>query len=79
MFHPDHAAAAGELARVCRPGGSVELCCWTPEGKVGQMFARLGNHMPPPPEGFQPPPLWGSEPHVCALLEPLGFTLKLRR
>lgn len=79
MFAPDHAAAARELARVCRPGGTIGLCCWTPEGKIGQMFARLGSHMPPPPEGFQPPPLWGSEPHVRALLEPLGFSLELRR
>jgi SAM-dependent methyltransferase len=79
MFAPDHAASAGELARVCRPGGTVGLCCWTPEGKFGQMFARLGRHMPPPPEGFQPPPLWGAEPHVRALLEPLGFILELHR
>ena len=79
MFAPDHAAAAGELARVCRPGGTVGLCCWTPGGKVGQMLARLGRHLPAPPEGFQPPPLWGSEPHVRALLEPLGFTLEIRR
>jgi SAM-dependent methyltransferase len=79
MFAPDHAAAAGELARVCRPGGTIGLCCWTPEGKVGQMFIRLAAHMPPPPEGFQPPPLWGVEAHVRGLLEPLGFTLELRR
>jgi len=79
MFAPDHAAAAAELARVCRPGGTVGLCCWTPEGKGGQMFARLGSHMPPPPEGSQPPPMWGAEPHVRALLEPLGMTLELRR
>jgi SAM-dependent methyltransferase len=79
MFAADHAAAAAELARVCRPGGTIGLCCWTPEGNVGQMFARLGRHMPPPPEGFQPPPLWGSEAHVRELLEPLGFVLELRR
>ncbi len=58
MFAPDHAAAAAELARVCRPGGTIGLCCWTPQGNVGQMFIRLAGFMPPPPEGFQPPPLW---------------------
>lgn len=78
MFAPDHGAAARELARVCRPGGKIGLACWTPQGKVGQLFARLGGHMPPPPEGFQPPPLWGAEDHVRALLEPLGFTLEPR-
>ena len=79
MFAPSHAAAASELARVCRPGGTIGLCCWTPQGKVGQMFIRLGGHMPPPPEGFQPPPLWGMEPHVSELLEPLGFSLQFSR
>ncbi|MDX6720342.1 MAG: hypothetical protein QOJ63_2596 [Solirubrobacteraceae bacterium] len=79
MFAPDHAASAGELARICRPGGTVGLCCWTPDGKFGQMFARLGSHMPPPPKGLQPPVLWGAEPHVRALLEPLGFALELHR
>lgn len=79
MFAPDHSAAAGELARVCRPGGAIGLACWTPEGKVGQMFIRLGGHMPSPPEGFKPPPLWGLDSHVRGLLEPLGFTLQLRR
>lgn len=79
MFAPDHGGAARELVRVCRPGGTIGLCCWTPEGTTGRMFARLGGHMPPPPEGFQPPPLWGSEDHVRGLLEPLGVALDLRR
>ncbi len=79
MFAPEQASAASELARVCRPGGTIGLCCWTPTGKVGQMFMRLGSHMPPPPAGFQPPILWGDEQHVRSLLEPLGFTLELRR
>lgn len=66
MFTPDHARAAGELLRVCRPGGRIGLANWTPEGFVGQVFKVLGRHMPPP-VGVQPPSLWGTEAHLQAL------------
>ncbi len=79
MFAPGHAAAARELVRVCRPGGTIGLCCWTPDGPTARFFASIAEHMPPPPADFQPPLLWGSEPHVKALLEPLGVSLQLRR
>ncbi len=79
MFAPDQAAAARELVRVCRPGGTIGLCCWTPEGHSAGLFESFAERMPPPPPGFQSPLLWGSEPHVRALLEPLGVTLELRR
>jgi ubiquinone/menaquinone biosynthesis C-methylase UbiE len=72
MFAPDHGRAAAELVRVCRPGGTVGFCAWTPQGMNGRMFATVGSHMPPPPEGFQPPILWGEENHVRDLLAPLG-------
>jgi CHAT domain-containing protein len=32
------------------------------------MFQRIGSISPPPPEGFQPPTLWGTEHHVRELL-----------
>jgi SAM-dependent methyltransferase len=67
MFAPDQARAAAELLRVCRPGGTVAVCAWTPEGLNGQMFGTLGQHMPPPPEGFEPPTRWGSEEVVREL------------
>jgi len=79
MFAPDHGAAAAELARVCRPGGVIGLCCWTPESIFSQQLRNMSAHLPPPPPGFQPPPLWGSEDHVSGLLEPLGVTLSMRR
>ncbi|MQA06135.1 MAG: methyltransferase domain-containing protein [Streptosporangiales bacterium] len=68
MFAPHHQAAADELIRVCRPGGTIGLLNWTPGGFIGQMFAAMKPYVAPPPPGAQPPPLWGSEDHVRALL-----------
>ena len=63
MFAPDHAASAGEMARVVRSGGRIALANWTPDGFIGQMFKVLGRHVPPP-AGVQPPALWGTEEHL---------------
>ena len=68
MFAPHHQASADELARVCRPGGTIGLLSWTPDGFIGRMFATLRPYAPPPPPGAQPPPLWGDEAHVRSLL-----------
>lgn len=67
MFAPDHARAASELARVCRPCGQIAVTAWTPEGLNGQMFMSVGRAMGPPPEGVQSPILWGTENHVREL------------
>jgi hypothetical protein len=53
---------------VARPGGTIALTAWTPEGVNGQLFAAMARHLPPPPDGFQPPVLWGAEDHVGSLL-----------
>jgi SAM-dependent methyltransferase len=68
MFAPHHEAVAAELLRVCRPGGTIGLLSWTPEGMIGGLFRMMGQYMPPPPPGAQPPPLWGSEAHLRELL-----------
>lgn len=67
MFAPHHQESADELARVCRPGGTIGVLNWTPAGFIGQMFATMKPYAPPPPEGAQPPPLWGDEAHVRGL------------
>lgn len=67
MFAPHHQAAADELLRVCKPGGTIGLLSWTPEGFTGRMFATLKPFAPPPPPGAQPAPLWGSEDHLREL------------
>lgn len=67
MFAPHHQASANELLRVCRPGGTIGLANWTPEGFVGQMFTVMKPYLPAPPPGTQPAPLWGSEKHLRSL------------
>lgn len=64
MFAPRHAVAAAELARVCRPGGAIGICCWTPDGFAGASLVAMAELMPPPPDFAQPSVLWGTEPHV---------------
>jgi SAM-dependent methyltransferase len=67
MFAPHHQAAADELVRVARPGGKIGLLSWTPEGMIGALFRTMGQFMPAPPPGAQPPPLWGGEDHLREL------------
>ena len=67
MFAPHHQDVADELVRVCRPGGTIGLLSWTPEGMIGALFRTMGPFAPPPPPGAQPPPLWGSEDHLREL------------
>jgi len=67
MFAPHHQTAADEMLRVCRPGGTLGVLSWTPEGFIGQLFVTMKPYAPPPPPGASPPPLWGSEDHVRTL------------
>lgn len=70
IFAPDHARAAAELTRVCRPGGTLGLINWTPEGSVGRFFELLHHFAPPPAAGEPAPPspiLWGTEGYVRKL------------
>ena len=67
MFAPHHQQAADELVRVCRPGGTIGVLSWTPDGFIGQMFATLKPYAPPPPPGASPAPLWGRADHVRTL------------
>lgn len=79
MFAPRHGAVAGELARVCRLGGTIGLLSWTPEGMLGALFRTMGPFAPPPPPGAQPPPLWGSEQHLRELFSDRVEWLSLER
>src|SRR4051794_21562797 len=67
MFAPHHQLAADELVRVCRPGGTIGVLSWTPDGFIGQLFAVMKPYAPPPPPGASPAPLWGRADHVRSL------------
>jgi ubiquinone/menaquinone biosynthesis C-methylase UbiE len=72
MFAPDHERTGAEMRRVCRPGGTIAVACWTPEGAIGRMFRMTAELLPPPPGG-QPPNLWGTEDHIRELLGDAEF------
>jgi SAM-dependent methyltransferase len=75
MFTPDHEAAAGELARVTKPGGRIALANWTPTGGLAKMFAVMAPYQPAPPPSS--PFAWGDEARVQELLGD-AFDLELK-
>ena len=79
MFAPHHQLVADELVRTCRPGGTIGLLSWTPEGFIGQMFSTMKPYAPAPPPGAQPPPLWGHVDHVRELFGDRVEDLKARQ
>jgi len=63
MFAPRPERVAGELVRVCRPGGRIAMANWTPDGFIGQMIKLTAAHAPPP-AGVPSPVSWGDEATV---------------
>ncbi|MCC6669602.1 MAG: methyltransferase domain-containing protein [Planctomycetes bacterium] len=78
MFASDHASAARELARVCRPGGRIGLASWTPAGFLGDLFRLIASHVPPP-AGLRSPMVWGTEDGLRELLGAAAGSFALRR
>ncbi len=46
MFAPHHQEVADEMVRVCRPGGTIGMLNWTPEGMIGALFQDDGTVRP---------------------------------
>lgn len=78
IFAPDPQRAAAELFRVARPGGTVALTAWVPEGWNGAFMRLLGEVAEAPP-GAVPPPQWGVEEVLRERLSPYAATLEVSR
>ena len=79
IFPPHHQTVADEIVRVCRPGGTIGLLNFTPDGLAADFFGTLAPYLPPPPRGGLPPLLWGSEEHVRELFDGRVDELRMTR
>jgi ubiquinone/menaquinone biosynthesis C-methylase UbiE len=79
MFAPNHQAVADELVRVCRPGGTIGMLNFTPDGLAADFFGALAPYAPGPPPGALSPLLWGSEEHVRELFGERVTSLEMTR
>ncbi|MCR8558989.1 methyltransferase domain-containing protein [Mucilaginibacter sp. BJC16-A38] len=67
MFAPKPFDVAKEIVRVTRPGGKIIMGNWIPGDPtlVAQILKISSAYVPPPPEGFVSPMLWGIEENVA--------------
>lgn len=75
MFAPNPFDVAKELVRVTKPGGRIVMCNWIPNDAtsfVSQLLKISSSFMPPPPEGFVSPMLWGVDTHIIERFNQAG-------
>lgn len=68
QFTPRHDRAAAEIARVCRPGGWIGMCNWTPRSWTAHFHEVIGSYFPPSPSYSGQPMRWGDEAYLRRLL-----------
>jgi ubiquinone/menaquinone biosynthesis C-methylase UbiE len=78
MFCPRPEIAAKELFRVCKPGGTVAMANWTPEGFVGKFFKLGASYLPPPP-GLPSPINWGIESTVSERFSNYASDIEMKK
>ena len=78
MFAPRPRRTAEEMFRVTRPGNTVGMANWTPDGFNGRVFQMMGEFAPRP-EGVPAPIEWGTEDAVRERFEGLAGTVDFER
>jgi ubiquinone/menaquinone biosynthesis C-methylase UbiE len=75
---PRPEVVARELFRVVRPGGTVGLTAWTPDGVMAEMFG-IGRRFSPLDPDQPPSELWGDEATARERLEPHAARVEYER
>jgi SAM-dependent methyltransferase len=78
FFAPRPEVAAAELFRVVRPGNTVGLTAWTPDGFFGGLQAVVQRYVAIPDE-FPLPQEWGDEETARARLDGLAGHVEVER
>ena len=78
MFAPRPEVVVREIGRVCRPGGTIAMANWTPQGFIGQMFRLTGKHVTPP-AAMPSPILWGDAATVRTRFEDVASDVQMTR
>lgn len=79
IFAPGQRTVADELLRVCRPGGTIGMINFTPDGLAAEFFGLLARYAPDAAAGTPSPLLWGNEEHVRNLFGDRVGSLELTR
>jgi hypothetical protein len=66
------------MFRVTRPGNTVGMANWTPDGFNGRVFAMMGEFAPRP-EGVPAPIEWGTDDAVRERFDGLAGSIELER
>jgi ubiquinone/menaquinone biosynthesis C-methylase UbiE len=78
IFAPDPVKTAAEMARVCRPGGSIAMANWTPDGMLGKLFRILARYSPPNTQ-VDLPVSWGDQALLREWLGPYVRDFRIQR
>jgi ubiquinone/menaquinone biosynthesis C-methylase UbiE len=77
MFASHAEQVAAEIARVCRPGGTMLMGNWTPDGFIGRMFALNATYLPR--RHLAPAVRWGQEDVVRQRLGGAARSIEMAR
>jgi SAM-dependent methyltransferase len=79
IFAPDHARAIAEMARACRPGGTVAITTWAEGGWSSRWRSRAALLLPAPRPGSPTPDEWGDPDEVVNRFAAAGLRATVER
>jgi ubiquinone/menaquinone biosynthesis C-methylase UbiE len=76
IFAPRPRHTMEEMFRVVKPGGTVGITAWVPEGYSGRLL-HMACSFVPSPEGVEPSAEWGKEERIRERLEGLASSIRI--